>query len=64
MKIVIYLLILIALGLMIYNITFLNFSNLFKGESAVAAIGILAALCAIVLLLILQASRKFSGKKK
>jgi hypothetical protein len=64
MKIVIYLLIIIAMGLIIYNITFLDFSNIFEGRSAVAAIGIMAALCAIVLLFIVQASRKFSNKKR
>jgi hypothetical protein len=42
----------------------LDFSNLFEGRSAVAVIGIMAALCAIVLLLIVQASRKFSNKKR
>ncbi len=52
------------MGLIIYNITFLDFTNLFEGRSAVAAIGIMSALCAIVLLLIVQASRKFSNKKR
>ena len=64
MKIVVYLLIIIALGLILFNITFLDFSNLFEGESGVAAIGILAASCSIVLLLILQASRKISKKNR
>ena len=50
--------------LIIFNITFLDFSDLFEGRSAVAAIGILAALCAIVLLLIVQASRKISNKRR
>ncbi len=64
MKIVIYIFILIAIGLIIYNITFLDLSNLFEGESGVALIGILTAACAIMLMLILQASRKIARRKK
>ena len=64
MKNIIYIFILIAVGLIIYNITFLDFSNLFEGESGVAMIGILTASCAIILLLILQTSRKILKKKK
>ena len=63
MKFVIYTLIIIAVGLIIFNITYLDFSDLFEGRSAVAAIGILAALCAIILLLLVQASRRFSKRR-
>ncbi len=57
-------LVLIALGLAIYNVTILDFSNLFEGDSLIACIGIMASLCAIVLLLIFNTSRKISDKIK
>ena len=57
-------LVLIAFGLAIYNVTLLDFNNLFVGESLVACIGIMASLCAIVLLLIFTTSKKISDKIK
>ncbi len=56
--------ILIALGLAIYNVTMLDFNALFKGDSLIACIGILAALSAIVLLLILNTSKRIEQKIK
>ena len=64
MKIFIYILIVIGLGLIVLNITKLDFDNLFAGESAVAAIGILAAACAILLMLILRTSLQIKKKDK
>jgi hypothetical protein len=64
MKIFIYILIFIAIGLMIYNATMLDFDNLFEGDSSIAAISILAAACAIVLLLILKTSITIKKKSK
>jgi len=57
-------LILIALALAIYNITLLDFNNLFEDDSLIACIGIMASLCAIVLLLIFNASKKIADKVK
>ena len=54
----------LALGLAIYNITLLDFDNLFEGDSLVACIGILASACAILLLLIFSASKKIEHKVK
>ncbi|MEO0570186.1 MAG: hypothetical protein AAF039_00675 [Bacteroidota bacterium] len=54
----------LALGLAIYNITLLDFDNLFQGDSLVACIGILASACAILLLLIFSASKKIEQKIK
>ncbi|MDT0606066.1 hypothetical protein [Croceitalea rosinachiae] len=54
----------IALALAIYNITLLDFNNLFEGDSLIACIGVLASLCAIVILLIFNTSRKISEKLK
>lgn len=57
-KTLIYVLIGIALLLIIYNATLVNATTPFEGESIVAIIGIVAALCAIVLLLIYWTSKK------
>ena len=64
MKIFRYILIVLAVGLIIFNATKLNFDHLFEGDSAVAAISILAAACAILLLVILQVSHVISAKRK
>lgn len=64
MKIFTYSLIVIAIGLSLFNATKLNFDNLFEGESSVAAIGILAAACVVLLLLILGISKRIAKKKK
>ena len=55
-------LIVLAVALIAYNVTLVNFQNLFEGDSAIALIGIIASLCAIVLLLIYLTSRKIKDK--
>jgi integral membrane sensor domain MASE1 len=55
-------LIIIAIGLIAYNVTLVDYSDPFKGESTVAVIGIVAALCAIILILIYNTSRKIKEK--
>ncbi|MEM8846880.1 MAG: hypothetical protein AAGD17_07230 [Bacteroidota bacterium] len=57
-------LILMAVGLISYNVTLVDFSNPFQGDSTIALIGILAPLCAIVLLLIYITSKKIDKKIK
>jgi hypothetical protein len=64
MKIFIYLLIVIGLGLIIFNATKLNLESPFIGESAVAAIGILAAACAVLLMIILKVALNVKRRKK
>ena len=64
MKYLILIFIGIATILIIYNATFLDFKNLFAGESRTALIGILAGACVILLMLILQVSRKIAKKKR
>ena len=56
--------ILIVLGIILigYNVTILDFENPFEGDSIVALIGILAALCAIILLLIFITAKKIEKK--
>ena len=58
MKVFTIILTIIAIGLIIFNATKLNFEAFFEGESFTAVITIIAALCAIILLQILRISKK------
>lgn len=64
MKIFIWILTLVAIGLIIFNATKLNFDALLKGESQTAIITIISALCAIILLQILRISKKIEALNK
>lgn len=64
MKILTIVLSIIALGLVIFNATKLDFNHLFEGESMVAVIVILASLCAVILLQILRTSKKIEALSK
>ena len=64
MKAFIYVLIAIATGLLIYNIFKIDFEHPLQGDSTVALIGVLACLCAIVLLTILIISKRIAQKAK
>lgn len=55
-------LIVIALALIAYNVTLVDYDDPLKGDSIIALIGIFAALCSIVLLLIFIASKKIQKK--
>ena len=55
-------LIIIALGLIVYNATLIDFTNPLQGDSTVAIIGVVAALCAVLLLLILNISKRIQNK--
>jgi len=46
------------------NASMLDFSNLFEGQSLIAIIGILATMCAVVLLLIFNMSKSIDNKLK
>jgi len=61
-KTLVIILIIVAVALIAYNVTIVNFDNLFEGDSIVALIGIAASLCAIVLLLIFITSKKIKDK--
>ena len=54
----------IAVGLIVFNATKLNFDALFKGESLIAVIMILASLCAILVLQILWTSKRIEKLSK
>lgn len=64
MKILIYILIALAVGLIIYNITFLDFNNLFSDESTTALVGIFASSIVVVLMLILLMSKAIAEKAR
>lgn len=64
MKIFTYVLITLALGLIIFNITLLDFQNLFEGNSLIALIGIAASLCAVCILLIFRMSKMIDEKTR
>lgn len=64
MKYFIYILIVVAISLIVYNTTVLNFSNLLEGDSKTALISILASACVVILLLILLISRAIQEKRK
>lgn len=64
MKLLIYIICSIALALLVYNATILDFDNLFSGNSSTALIGILASLCVLLLMSILLVSKKIALKHK
>lgn len=61
-KTFIIILIVLALALIAYNVTLVDFTAPFEGDSTVALIGIMASLCAVVLLLLYLTSKKVQKK--
>lgn len=61
-KILLIVLLVLALVLIGYNSTVVDFEKPLEGESLVALICIIASLCAIILLLIFNAARKIQKK--
>lgn len=51
----------IAITLIIFNITKVNFETPFEGESVIALITILASICVILLLQILRLSKRIEN---
>ena len=64
MKYFIYFFIGIAILLIAYNVTFIDFSNPTEGQSGVALIAIVAASCGVLLMLILRTSKIIEKKKR
>ncbi len=62
MKIFTNVLVCLALALIVFNISLLDFNHLSEGNSMVAFIGIAASLCAILILLIFKMSKKIEEK--
>lgn len=64
MKYFSFFLILIALAVIVYNSTLVMPDAPFEGDSLIAVIGIVSALCAILLLVIFMLSKKVQQKIK
>ena len=54
----------IALGLIIFNFTKVDFNAPFDGDSLIALITIVASLCVILMMLILKTSKRIEQKTK
>jgi hypothetical protein len=64
MKILSIILSIVALGLIVFNATKINFEAPFKDDSMIAVITIVAALCVIVMMSILRVSKRIEQKVK
>ena len=64
MKIFTTILIILAIALIIFNVTMLDFNHPFEGNSMVALIGIVASFCAVFILLIFKISKRIEEKLK
>ncbi len=64
MKIFTNLLIFLAIALILFNITILDFNKPLEGNSMVALIGIAAAFCAVFILILFKMSKKIEEKLK
>lgn len=64
MKIFTIILIIIALGLAVFNVTQLDFSNFASENNKISAIGIAASFCAILILIIFRMSKMIQEKSK
>ncbi|WP_456868151.1 hypothetical protein [Galbibacter sp. BG1] len=64
MKALTIILILVAVAMIGFNVTMLDLNNPFAGDSLIAVIGIIAAFCAILLLMIFYQSKKIQQKVK
>ncbi len=59
MKLTINLFILISIFLFVFNLFQINFKELNDDQNTIAIIGIFASVCALLILLIFKASKKF-----
>lgn len=64
MKTFTYTLSVIAAILVVFNLTKVDYSNPFSGDSSVAAITVVAGLCTILLMAILRVSKKIEKTLK
>jgi hypothetical protein len=62
MKIFTYTLVFLAIALIIFNVTLLDFDHLLEGDSMIALIGIAASCCAVFILLIFRMSKMLEEK--
>jgi hypothetical protein len=64
MKIFTTILVVLALALIIFNITLIDFASPLQGDSGVALIGIVASSCAVLILLIFRMSKMIEERTK
>lgn len=64
MKIFTAILVFFALALIVFNVTLLDFNNIFEGESLIALIGIVSSFCAVFILLIFRMSKMIEEKTR
>jgi len=64
MKIFTTILIVLAIALIVFNITLLDFDNLLQGDSLVGLIGVVASFCAVFIILIFRMSKAIEEKTK
>jgi uncharacterized membrane protein len=64
MKLFTNILVVLAIALIIFNISLLDFSNPLEGNSMIAFIGIAASFCAVLILLIFRMSKSIEEKMK
>jgi len=64
MKILINILIFLSLLMTLFNVFQVNWESPTEGQSSIALIGVMASLCALLLLIILMMSMKISKKLK
>ena len=62
MKIFTNVLVFLAIALILFNVTLLDFRNPFQGDSVVAFIGIAASFCAVMIILIFKISKRIEEK--
>lgn len=62
MKIFTNILVALALGLIVFNISLLDFNHPLEGNSTIALIGIAASICAVLILLIFRMSKSIEEK--
>lgn len=62
MKIFTNILVFLAVSLLVFNITLIDFKNPFEGDSVVALVGVVASFCAVLILLIFKMSKKIVEK--
>jgi len=64
MKTFTYIIVTLAIVLIGFNLTMLDFKHILEGDSLIALIGIIAILCAVVVLLIFRLSKSIDDKLK
>jgi hypothetical protein len=64
MKITTYILITLSVALIIFNITQLDYNNLFNDKNTIAFIGIIASACAILILILFRLATRIKENIK